>query len=184
MRTVRISFRFSGISEQFGYNRVICHCHNLIKGRSIVLNMLREIKKPFNLLNRLYKRFVSINLFLKDRDVRIASKEILHNHYSEIVVEGYIDNKRVGYSIWSIYCEDAYAYLKYIEVTPKHRRKGIGSRIFDEGEKMLKRKNINTLYTDVSSDNVPIIGLLEKKDFVVDKQWANSLEYKKILFDS
>jgi len=49
---------------------------------------------------------------------------------------------------------------------------------------MLKRKNINTLYTDVSSDNVPIIGLLEKKDFVVDKQWANSLEYKKILFDS
>lgn len=74
------------------------------------------------------------------------------------------DGTLVGYVGYTYVLDEA--EVGNICVLPEYRGMGVGRKLFDEGEKYLKQKEIKVIFLEVESDNEGAIALYEKCGFV------------------
>lgn len=104
--------------------------------------------------------------------------------YSAYVAE--IDGQIIGmalyyikYSTW----KGKAIYLDDIIVTEKHRRSGIGGKLFEEVVKTGKKMGVRKIDWQVLHWNEPAIEFYKKYNTVFSKEWVNCTLYQKELED-
>lgn len=115
-------------------------------------------------LDRLYqieKECFSEEAFSKQQ---IANLLMDYNTISLIAVE---KGNIIGFIIGAIYSERnaANGHVLTIDVSPQHQRKGVGSKLLQELEKILAQRNIKTCRLEVKENNIKALGLYEKAGY-------------------
>ena len=87
-----------------------------------------------------------------------------YNTISLIAVE---KGNIIGFIIGAIYSERnaANGHVLTIDVSPQHQRKGVGSKLLQELEKILAQRNIKTCRLEVKENNIKALGLYEKAGY-------------------
>ena len=100
------------------------------------------------------------------RDVESARKEFM-----ECMEKGYPiyvaieDSRIVGYLVCRI--DDDVVWAESLYVLPEHRRKGIGSALYEKAEEIAEKLGQDTVYNWVHPNNHAIIQFLKKKGYNV-----------------
>lgn len=84
--------------------------------------------------------------------------------YNAVSLTAKVDKEIVGFIIGKIYFEGKkqVGHILTIDVSPKHRQKGIASKLMEEIEKIFREKGAKTCYLEVREDNVAALKLYEK----------------------
>ncbi|MEM2780488.1 MAG: ribosomal protein S18-alanine N-acetyltransferase [Candidatus Bathyarchaeia archaeon] len=74
------------------------------------------------------------------------------------------DDKVIGFIIGAIYAEGNIltGHILTIDVSPSHRRKGVGIKLLQELEKIFKDKQVKVSRLEVREDNVAALSLYQK----------------------
>lgn len=75
----------------------------------------------------------------------------------------------ISYSTWRGKC----IYLEDLCVTESHRKKGVGTKLFDEVLKIAKEQNMKRLSWQVLEWNIPAIEFYKKYKANLDPEWIN-----------
>jgi ribosomal-protein-alanine N-acetyltransferase len=115
-------------------------------------------------LDRLYE--IERECFEKEA---FAKKQIarLLTEYDSISLVAKQNDKIEGFIITTINVgrKTMNGHILTLDVSPNHRREGIGQRLLQEIEEILKRKNVETCHLEVREDNTSAIGLYEKMGY-------------------
>ena len=109
--------------------------------------------------------------------------------YNSIALAAKADCDIAGFIISQIEIEndESYGHIVTLNVAPSYRRKGVGSQMLDEIEKILKEKGANECHLEVREDNIAALKLYLKcgyqKIAKLEKYYGNKngLFLKKIL---
>jgi len=112
-------------------------------------------------LDKLYK--IEIECFSNEAFSKQQIASLLTN-YNALSLVAKIDNEIVGFIIGMIYIErnSLVGHILTVDVSPKHRRKGIAQRLLQEIEKIFAEKNVRTCHLEVREDNIAALKLYEK----------------------
>lgn len=83
------------------------------------------------------------------------------------------NNRIIGYHVCRV--EDNIVWSESLYVTPKMRRKGIGSKLYEEAEKLVEKLGSETVYNWVHPNNDMSIPFLKKRGYNV----LNLIEIRK-----
>ena len=75
-----------------------------------------------------------------------------------------LNGEIVGFAIAKIYKDkkSATGHILTIDVSPKHRRKGIGLRLLQEIERIFKDKGVRVCFLEAREDNIAALSLYRK----------------------
>ena len=92
---------------------------------------------------------------------QIASLLTDYNSISLVATE---KNQIVGFIIGSICFErnSLMGHILTVDVSPSHRRKGIGARLLSEMERLFREKGVKTCRLEVREDNLPALKLYRR----------------------
>lgn len=74
------------------------------------------------------------------------------------------NNKIIGFVIGMVYVEDDVltGHILTIDVSPSHRRKGVGIKLLQELEKIFRIKHVKISRLEVREDNIAALSLYQK----------------------
>ncbi|MEM3789197.1 MAG: ribosomal protein S18-alanine N-acetyltransferase [Candidatus Bathyarchaeia archaeon] len=74
------------------------------------------------------------------------------------------NDKIIGFIIGMVYVEDNVltGHILTIDVSPNHRRKGVGIKLLEELEKIFRDKGVKVCRLEVREDNVAALNLYQK----------------------
>ena len=123
-------------------------------------------------LDRLYE--IEIKCFGREAFTKQQIAYMLADSNSVSLVSK-VRGEIVGYVIGKTYVDkkSATGHILTIDVSPKHRRKGIGQRLLQEIEKIFKGKGVKICCLEAREDNIAALNLYQK--FGYEK--AGRLEY-------
>ncbi|MFX1279131.1 MAG: GNAT family N-acetyltransferase [Promethearchaeota archaeon] len=111
----------------------------------------------------------------KKPDLNSAKKELefyIKKKYPIYIAEDE-NNRIIGYHVCRV--EDNIVWSESLYVTPKMRRKGIGSKLYEEAEKLVTKLGSETVYNWVHPNNDMSIQFLKKRGYDV----LNLIEIRK-----
>ncbi len=87
--------------------------------------------------------------------------------YNTITLIAKENDEVIGFVIGSIHVKrnSVAGHILTINVSPAHRRKGIGLKLLKELEKLLSEKGAGTCYLEVREDNITALKLYEKMNY-------------------
>jgi ribosomal-protein-alanine N-acetyltransferase len=87
-----------------------------------------------------------------------------YNSISLVAVE---NNIIIGFILGAIYFQRNAldGHVLTIDISPPNRRRGVGSRLLKEIERIFSEKNVKTCHLEVKEDNVEAIKLYEKAGY-------------------
>jgi len=144
--------------------------------------------------NTYYTSFAYKNKSEEEIITEIASHFDKKNYLICYELTGFNTKKIIGYSIFapaSNYLKNAplkinknYAYSLGIGISEDYRNQGLGLKLKEYTEKIIKEENFEGVYTDVSSKNIKSIKLQKKLGFnrLIEYIPSNNSEIKKIIF--
>lgn len=112
-------------------------------------------------LDRLYE--IEMECFTRETFTKQQIAQLLANPNSvSLIAKG--DNKIVGFIIGMLSIEDnmLIGHVLTIDVSPSHRRKGVGIKLLHEIEKIFKDKQARICRLEVREDNVAALNLYRK----------------------
>lgn len=112
-------------------------------------------------LDRLYE--IEMECFTREAFTKQQIAQLLVNPNSvSLIAKG--DNKIVGFIIGMLSIEDnmLIGHVLTIDVSPSHRRKGVGIKLLHEIEKIFKDKQARICRLEVREDNVAALNLYRK----------------------
>ncbi|MGQ9538515.1 MAG: ribosomal protein S18-alanine N-acetyltransferase [Candidatus Bathycorpusculaceae bacterium] len=112
-------------------------------------------------LDRLYE--IEMECFTREAFTKQQIAQLLANPNSvSLIAKG--DNKIVGFIIGMLSIEDnmLIGHVLTIDVSPSHRRKGVGIKLLHEIEKIFKDKQARICRLEVREDNVAALNLYRK----------------------
>lgn len=114
-----------------------------------------------NHLDRLYE--IEMECFEEEAFTRRQIAQLLTD-YNSVGLVAKENDKILGFIIAMIYVDRKAlsGHILTIDVSPPHRRKGIGQMLLQEIEKIFKIKAVNTSHLEVREDNVAAISLYLK----------------------
>lgn len=124
--------------------------------------MLAKIEKAsIEHLNRLCE--IEIKCFETEAFTKQQIAYLLTDSNSMILVSR-VKGEIVGFIIGKTYMDKkpATGQILTIDVSPKHRRKGIGQRLLQEIEKTFKDKGVKICYLEVQENNFVALSLYQK----------------------
>jgi len=124
--------------------------------------MLAKIEKAsIEHLDRLYE--IEMKCFETEAFTKQQIAYLLTDSNSVILVSR-VKDEVVGFVIGKTYMDKkpAAGQILTIDVSPKHRRKGIGQRLLHKIEKTLKDKGIKICYLEVRENNFVALSLYQK----------------------
>jgi len=112
-------------------------------------------------LDRLYE--IEMECFEKEA---FTKQQIAHllTDYNSISLVAKEDKKIIGFIIGMIYMEgkSLTGHILTIDISPIHRRKGIGIKLLQEIEKIFKERGVKICRLEVREDNVAALNLYQK----------------------
>lgn len=112
-------------------------------------------------LDRLYE--IEMECFEKEA---FTKQQIAHllTDYNSISLVAKEDKKIIGFIIGMIYIEGKTltGHILTIDISPIHRRKGIGIKLLQEIEKIFRERGVKTCRLEVREDNVAALNLYQK----------------------
>jgi ribosomal-protein-alanine N-acetyltransferase len=124
-------------------------------------------------LNRLYE--IERECFGEEAFSRnqIATLIRDYNSISMVAVE---NNIIIGFILGAIYFKRNAldGHVLTIDISPPNRRRGVGSRLLKEIERIFSEKNVKTCHLEVKEDNVEAVKLYEKAGY---KKIAKLMNY-------
>lgn len=83
---------------------------------------------------------------------------------NSVILVSKVKGEIVGFVIGKTYMDKkpATGQILTIDVSPKHRRKGIGQRLLQEIEKTFKDKGVKMCYLEARENNIVALGLYQK----------------------
>ncbi|MEM3770147.1 MAG: ribosomal protein S18-alanine N-acetyltransferase [Candidatus Bathyarchaeia archaeon] len=77
------------------------------------------------------------------------------------------NSKIIGFTIGMIYVEDSVltGHVLTIDVSPSHRRKGVGIKLLEELEKIFRAKQVKVCRLEVREDNIAALSLYQKLSY-------------------
>lgn len=113
----------------------------------------------------------------------------LLSNYNTIALSARADSEIAGFIIGQIEIENdtLFGHIITINVVPAFRKKGIGSKMLQEIETILKQKGISECHLEVREDNLPALKLYQNNGYQkigrLEKYYgkAHGLYLKKIL---
>lgn len=124
--------------------------------------MLAKIEKAsIEHLDRLYE--IEMKCFETEAFTKQQIAYLITDSNSVILVSR-VKDEVVGFVIGKTYMDKkpAAGQILTIDVSPKHRRKGIGQRLLHEIEKTLKDKGVKICYLEVRENNFVALSLYQK----------------------
>jgi len=124
--------------------------------------MLAKIEKAsIEHLDRLYE--IEMKCFETEAFTKQQIAYLITDSNSVILVSR-VKGEIVGFIIGKTYMDKkpATGQILTIDVSPKHRRKGIGQRLLHEVEKTLKDKGVKICYLEVRENNFVALSLYQK----------------------
>jgi len=112
-------------------------------------------------LDRLYE--IEMECFEKEAFTKQQIAYLLTDYNSTGLIAE-LNGEIVGFVIAKI-CKDkksATGHILTIDVSPKHRRKGIGLRLLQEIERIFKDKGVNVCFLEAREDNIAALNLYRK----------------------
>lgn len=112
-------------------------------------------------LDRLYE--IEMECFTREAFTKQQIAQLLVNPNSvSLIAKG--DNKIVGFIIGMLSIEDnmLIGHVLTIDVSPSHRRKGVGIKLLHEIEKIFKDKQARICRLEMREDNVAALNLYRK----------------------
>jgi ribosomal-protein-alanine acetyltransferase len=112
-------------------------------------------------LDRLYE--IEMECFEKEAFTKKQIAQLLMD-YNSVGLVAKEDDKILGFIIAMIYVDRnaSSGHILTIDVSPAHRRKGIGQMLLQEIEKILFAKSVRACHLEVREDNVAAISLYRK----------------------
>lgn len=100
-----------------------------------------------------------------------------------------IDDEIVGFVIGRIYAQEkpAVGHVLTIDVSPEHRRKGVGLRLLDEVENVFRERNVAVCYLEAREDNFAALNLYRKQGYRRVRKirnyygYAHGIRFRKVL---
>jgi ribosomal-protein-alanine acetyltransferase len=110
--------------------------------------------------------------------------------YSSVSLIALSNDAIIGFIIGSMYFErnSLVGHVFTIEVLPDHRRKGVGTLLLQELEKLFKEKGVHACILEVRGDNIAAKGLYRKLGYKTVSSLRNyygsvhGIRLRKILF--
>jgi len=124
--------------------------------------MLAKIEKAsIEHLDRLYEiemKCFEIEAFTKQQIAYLLTDS------NSVIFVSKVKDEIVGFIIGKTYMDKrpATGQILTIDVSPKHRRKGIGQRLLQEIEKTFKDKGVKIFYLEVRENNFVALSLYQK----------------------
>ncbi|MDH5754283.1 MAG: ribosomal protein S18-alanine N-acetyltransferase [Candidatus Bathyarchaeota archaeon] len=112
-------------------------------------------------LDRLYE--IEMECFEKEAFTRQQIAYLLTD-YDSVSLIARVNGEIIGFTIGKI-CLDgksAIGHILTIDVSPKHRRRGIGLKLLQNIEKMFKCKGVKVCCLEVREDNIAALNLYQK----------------------
>ena len=132
------------------------------------LKIRRADETDIPVLLMLAEEFMSEVEATQEKRMKILRKALKDPDYELVVAE--LDGETVGFiDQWIIHDFTHGAKLSYIQnlyITPKHRRKGIGSRLLEEIIRSAEKKGVLEIHVVTEFENKPAINLYRKHGFV------------------
>jgi ribosomal-protein-alanine N-acetyltransferase len=112
-------------------------------------------------LDRLYE--IEKECFDKEAFTRMQIAQLLTN-YNSVGLIARVNGEIVGFIVGVIYVDRkaVNGHILTIDVSPLHRRRGIGRILLQEMESILRKKGVQACLLEVREDNAPAIGLYRK----------------------
>lgn len=112
-------------------------------------------------LDRLYE--IEMECFEKEAFTKKQIAQLLMD-YNSVGLVAKEDDKILGFIIAIIYVDRnaSSGHILTIDVSPAHRRKGIGQMLLQEIEKIFIAKSVRACHLEVREDNVAAISLYRK----------------------
>jgi ribosomal-protein-alanine acetyltransferase len=112
-------------------------------------------------LERLYE--IEMECFKKEAFTKQQIAQLLQNSNS-ISLVAKEDGNIIGFIIGALFMEDGniVGHVLTIDVSPSHRRKGVGLKLLQEMEKIFRDKGAKVCRLEVREDNVAAISLYRK----------------------
>ncbi|MGB8779587.1 MAG: ribosomal protein S18-alanine N-acetyltransferase [Candidatus Bathyarchaeia archaeon] len=125
------------------------------------------------------------------RDEAFTKEQILQllKEYNCVNLVARVDGIIAGFVIGLMYVDRKalYAHILTIDVSPAHRRRGIGRLLLQEIERIFKEKGVKASHLEVREDNVAAINLYRKLGYEKIGKLrnyygkANGIYFKKVL---
>jgi ribosomal-protein-alanine acetyltransferase len=112
-------------------------------------------------LERLYE--IEMECFKKEAFTKQQIAQLLQNSNS-ISLVAKEDGNIIGFIIGALFMEDGniVGHVLTIDVSPSHRRKGVGLKLLQEMEKIFRDRGAKVCRLEVREDNVAAISLYRK----------------------
>lgn len=116
---------------------------------------------PIKHLDKLYE--IEVECFEKEAFTKQQVAYLLTD-YNSVGLIAKLDGEIAGFIIGKIYRErkSATGHILTIDVSPKHRRKGIGLRLLQEIERIFKDKGVRVCCLEAREDNIAALNLYQK----------------------
>ena len=124
--------------------------------------MLAKIKKAsIDDLDRLYE--IEMKCFKTEAFTKQQIAYLLTD-YNSVIFVSKVKSEIVGFIIGKTYMDKkpATGQILTIDVSPNHRRKGIGQRLLQEIEKTFKDKSVKICHLEVRENNLGALSLYQK----------------------
>lgn len=135
----------------------------------------KDKKEVINLIGNFRIRTAKLKGIDKSIDLKSAEEELefyLKKNYPIFVAED--DQKAIiGYHVCRV--EDEIVWSESLYVIPENRRKGVGSDLYEEAEKLVNKLGGDTVYNWVHPNNEMSIPFLKKRGYDV----LNLIELRK-----
>jgi ribosomal-protein-alanine acetyltransferase len=115
-------------------------------------------------LDRLYE--IEMECFEKEAFTKQQIAYLLTD-YNSISLVAKVNDKIVGFIIGKINVErkSLVGHILTIDVSHRHRRKGIAQKLLQEIEKIFREKGIKVCYLEVREDNIAALSLYQKSGY-------------------
>jgi ribosomal-protein-alanine acetyltransferase len=115
-------------------------------------------------LDRLYE--IEMECFEKEAFTKQQIAYLLTD-YNSISLVAKVNDKIVGFIIGKINVErkSLVGHILTIDVSHRHRRKGIAQKLLQEIEKIFREKGIKVCYLEVREDNIAALNLYQKSGY-------------------
>ncbi|MEM2971356.1 MAG: ribosomal protein S18-alanine N-acetyltransferase [Candidatus Bathyarchaeia archaeon] len=112
-------------------------------------------------LDRLYE--IEMECFKEEAFKKQQIASLLTN-YNSISLVAKMNGEIVGFIIGVIYFErnSLVGHILTIDVSPKHRRKGVAQSLLQEIEKIFMEKGVKSCHLEVREDNIAALRLYQK----------------------
>ena len=137
-------------------------------------------------LSRLFE--IEKECFTKEAFTKEQISYLLTDH-NNVSLTAKINDEIVGFIIGRIYVHEkpVVGHVLTIDVSPEHRRRGIGLKLLKAVENVFRKRNVAICYLEAREDNVAALNLYRKQGYGRVKKLKNyygyvhGIRFKKVL---